>query len=122
MPTVRPSLDLLATQARTVLLAIGVVTAATVVVIAREALRGTEPRHRAALLRSLAEIARALRGGERAGKRGAGGGGSALPGPVLPGTTRTAPGLSGPLTDHPSRGGVRRRRRSAARRSARGFP
>ncbi|WP_331721062.1 hypothetical protein [Streptomyces sp. NBC_00454] len=60
MTTPHLLLDLLATQAVTVLLT-GTVTAISVVVIIRQALRGTQPQHRAAILRSVAEITRALR-------------------------------------------------------------
>ncbi|MBT2401859.1 hypothetical protein [Streptomyces sp. ISL-100] len=61
MTTSRLLLDLLTTHAVTVLFSC-TVTASTVLVIIRRALEGTEPQHRAAILRSVAEIARALRG------------------------------------------------------------
>ncbi|QTA36797.1 hypothetical protein [Streptomyces sp. CA-256286] len=53
-------LDLLATQAVIVVLTT-TVTATTIVVITRQALRDAPPKHRAAILRSVAEITRALR-------------------------------------------------------------
>lgn len=52
---------LLATHAVTALF-MCTTAATTVLVIVRHALRDTPPRHRAAILRSAAEIARALRG------------------------------------------------------------
>ncbi|MFJ6183434.1 hypothetical protein [Streptomyces sp. NPDC092295] len=61
MTTSRLLLDLLAMRAVTVILT-GTMTATTVAVIIRQALRGVPPRHRAAILRSVAEITRALRG------------------------------------------------------------
>ncbi|WP_043263103.1 hypothetical protein [Streptomyces sp. CT34] len=58
--------DVLAAQVCTVALTAAVI-ALSLVLIARQALRGSRPRHRAAILRSIAEIARALRspGGRR---------------------------------------------------------
>ncbi|WP_328318184.1 hypothetical protein [Streptomyces sp. NBC_00388] len=67
MNTSRLLLCLLATQASTALLT-GVVTATVIVVTARQALRGAPPQHRAAILRSLAEIARALGGRKQRGE------------------------------------------------------
>ncbi|MGW0552230.1 hypothetical protein [Streptomyces altiplanensis] len=61
MTVSRLLVGLLATQAVTTLF-ICATAATTVLVIVRHALRDTPPRHRAAILRSVAEIARALRG------------------------------------------------------------
>ncbi|WP_274564870.1 hypothetical protein [Streptomyces spiramyceticus] len=60
MTTSRLLLGLLTTHAVAVLFSC-TVTAATVLVITRQALRGTRPQHRAAILSSVAEIARSLR-------------------------------------------------------------
>ncbi|WP_263167550.1 hypothetical protein [Streptomyces sp. SCSIO ZS0520] len=54
-------LGLLAAAQVSGLLLARTVSAATAVVLARRALHGAEPRHRAAILRALAEIVRALR-------------------------------------------------------------
>ncbi|MDJ0345711.1 hypothetical protein QMK19_34315 [Streptomyces sp. H10-C2] len=59
MTTSRLLLDLLAMQAFTLLLT-GTITAVTVIVTAHQALRDTQPQQRAAILRSIAEITRAL--------------------------------------------------------------